>query len=263
MTDTTPSIDDEIAACKAEYNRLMATDRGCGLEHDEQIRCDRLIARLTALEDKKAGRVRVAPTPVQPKLVRHPKKRKRSVRVPNACRCEMERYRAEVGASGISLEGGVLRFPDMPAAKLPRPAGPAKSAYDLCTNIGCQVRTLFWLAIQSGKHPAEFVKARHEFDPTEDDRDQLDWVCLLNAREWLGRDMLRYLGRVPAPRLTYPPRPYVTVPTPEQYRAHMAEVHAVDAKNREIDAAEQAAVDAAEITETTFADFLTTYRSRA
>lgn len=255
-----------IDACRAEIARLHAMDRGNGLDAPEEFRLSKATNRLQRLLAEQPGFVITNRRSAPPKLVKHRKAKKKTWAdvVPNACHCERDRFRAECGATAaISLENGRLSFAPVSAVLRP-PAKPqrAKSAYDLCSE--CQVSPLFWLAVGSGKHPADFVNERHWFEPTEDDRDQLDWVCLLNASEWLGRDgLLRYSGREPAPRLPLPRCPYRTVPSAEQYAAFMAEVHAVESRNRAIDATEQAAADAVEITESTFMDFLTNYRSRA
>jgi hypothetical protein len=65
-------------------------------------------------------------------------------------------------------------------------------AQDLC-HVGpegeesrqCEVYQLFREALRTGKHPVEFVRERHLFDPSVEDREHLERECLKHCLTWL------------------------------------------------------------------------------
>lgn len=245
-TCTTTDVETELAEVRAEILEIQSLDlHGRGLEHHTDIRLQKAVARLNQLNDLRHGIVRGAPSDSfevagiamqgrmsdAPKPLDHAKSRKRRKKrtaadvVPNVCYCDQRRY---------GQDGG----------RKPKKQVRAKSAYDLCTRgpspadgTKCQVYQLFSLAIASpDKHPADFVKERHWFEPTDEDREYLDWVCLLWCRDWLTAAQLqRYAGLSGIVTGTYPFAYASSYP----------------------------ALAGVKITEATFADFLTTYRSRA
>lgn len=166
-------------------------------------------------------------------------RRKKSIvdRVPNPCRCHGY---ATTGKSG-------------PKHKR------ATTAYDLCANgptpergDACQVYQLFQAALTSGRHPVEFVWLNHRFEPTEEDREHLDWVCWLNVRSWLLPSQLATYGRLAPTQCK--PRPRNWLKLTDSERAEYDRVW------REQRAIEDAARDAIVIREKTLTEFLAAFR---
>lgn len=143
---------------------------------------------------------------------------------------------------------------------VPMKAKHAASAYDLCpgrlpnvTTGHCQIYNLFWRSLTTGKHPADYVLADHRFEPTTDDRDQLDWVCWMNLRHWLGEGNLRFYAGVP--RRPYPERPKDWLAIPQAECAAYAEAC------REVDRVNRAELDAIAIREDSLPEFIAAYRA--
>jgi len=231
-----PAID-EAAALQAEIDAIRRRNvHRMELEHADSIRVERLEARLAKLRGESvaapefaaAGISMAGPTASPPKPFDHAKARKRKKKrtaadvVPNPCYCDKHAF--------------------VMTGKLPKKHTRATTAYDLCTRgptpedgTACQVYQLFRTALVYGGHPADWVRRDHGFEPTDDDREHLDWVCLLNAREWLYPwELARYAG-LPAGTVG----------------------RLVDRFGRGVPQ-----LEGVEITEATFAEFLTTYRNR-
>jgi len=234
---TTAAAIDEAAALQAEIDAIRRRNvHRMGLEHADSIRVEKLEARIakllgattaTEFADVGIGAMQGMPVPER-KPFDHAKARKRRKKrtaadtVPNPCYC---------GKHEFAMGG-----------PLPKKPTRATTAYDLCTRgptpadgTACQVYQLFRTALDHGGHPADWVRRDHGFEPTQDDREHLDWVCLLNAREWLYPwELARYAG-LPAGTVG----------------------RLVDRFGRGVPQ-----LVGVEITEATFAEFLSTYRSR-
>lgn len=235
---TTAAAIDEAAALQAEIDAIRRRNvHRMGLEHADSIRVEKLEARIAKLRGESVaspefaavgiGMAGPAASPLQPfdhaKARKRKKKRTAADVVPNPCYCDKHAF--------------------VMTGKLPKKHTRARTAYDLCTRgptpedgTTCQVYQLFRTALVYGGHPADWVRRDHGFEPTADDREHLDWVCLLNAREWLYPwELAKYAG-LPAGTVG----------------------RLVDRFGRGVPQ-----LEGVEITETTFAEFLTTYRSRA
>ncbi len=135
----------------------------------------------------------------------------------------------------------------------------AETAYDLCCNgptlekaHACQVYSLFRLSLTEG-HPADYVPVCHGFEPDDDDREHLEWICFVNAREWLLPAELGIYGRLPPSQRT--PRPANWMSLSQEERV------ASDREFAEQTAREKAALDAVVIAESTLTEFLEAYRA--